>query len=91
MNIEKIYVGGWFQRTSLHLSEIYDFLRDADSPLDLDKEKLKSLQNDLIIEDLGLEVDYFERIKFSSRSGIAVGIYEDGLIVLSKKSGGDVG
>jgi len=37
MKVEKIFVGGWFQRTTLHLSEIYDFLKEAKSPLDLNK------------------------------------------------------
>ena len=37
MKIQKIYIGGWFQRTTLQLSEIYDFLRDGESKLELDK------------------------------------------------------
>ena len=64
MNIEKIYVGGWFQRTSLHLAEIYDFLRDAESPLSLDKEKLKVLRAELVITSIKLEVGHFEKIIF---------------------------
>lgn len=40
MNIEKIYIGGWFQRTTLQLSEIYDFVREGTSALNLDKKKI---------------------------------------------------
>ena len=40
MKISNVYVGGWFQRTMLQLSEIYDFLRDGSSQLALDPEKL---------------------------------------------------
>ncbi len=40
MKISNVYIGGWFQRTMLQLSEIYDFLRDCKSQLDLDPEKL---------------------------------------------------
>ena len=52
MNIENVYVGGWFQRTTLHLSEIHDFLKDGVSPLALDSAKLKTLRATLNIQDL---------------------------------------
>lgn len=42
MNIDKVYIGGWFQRTMLQLSEIYDFLREGTSQLKLDQKKLTS-------------------------------------------------
>jgi len=84
MTIQKIYIGGWFQRTTLHLSEIYDFLRDEESPLDLDKEKLKTLQKALGIRSLEMNIEDFEYIKILDKQGIEVTIYEDGLIVLNK-------
>lgn len=31
MKISNVYIGGWFQRTMLQLSEIYDFLRECKS------------------------------------------------------------
>ena len=37
MKINNVYVGGWFQRTMLQLSEIYDFLRDGKTQLDIEK------------------------------------------------------
>lgn len=40
IKISNVYVGGWFQRTMLQLSEIYDFLRETKSQLALDEEKL---------------------------------------------------
>ncbi len=33
MQIQKIYIGGWFQRTTLHLTEIFDFLNEGRSGL----------------------------------------------------------
>ena len=42
MKIDRIYIGGWFQRTMLQLTEIYDFLRDKKSHLKLDQEKIIS-------------------------------------------------
>ena len=83
MKIEKIYIGGWFQRTMLHLTEIYDFLREGTSRLDLNKNKLTKLHEALEIEELYYEVDGFEFITFSTKSGVNFKIFEDGLIVLN--------
>lgn len=83
MNIQKIYIGGWFQRTTLHLSEIYDFLKDARSELDLDQARLKELNAALEISEIEMKIDNLDYILFKSKSGIEVKIYEDGLIVLS--------
>ena len=47
MKISNVYIGGWFQRTMLQLSEIYDFLRDCKSQLDLDPEKLLEYRKNL--------------------------------------------
>ncbi len=35
--------GGWFQRTTLHLSEVHYLFSDGNSDLNLSKEKLKEL------------------------------------------------
>ena len=86
MQIEKIFVGGWFQRTTLHLSEIYDFLREAYSPLDLEKKKLVALRDTLLINEVEFNVDNLEYIKIISSTNIEIKIFEDGLILLSKKS-----
>lgn len=81
---EKIYIGGWFQRTTLHLSEIYDFLKEAESPLELDKNKLKDLRGNIDINILEMKLGRFDYIFLKSNSGIEIKIYEDGLIILSK-------
>lgn len=49
MKIKSVHVGGWFQRTMLQLTEIYDFLRDGTSKLELDPEKLQELRKNLNI------------------------------------------
>ena len=82
MNVQEIYIGGWFQRTSLHLHEIYRFLKYAESALPLDKEKLqenRSLVNPLEIELVMDELDY---VTFKTMDNISVRIYEDGLTTL---------
>ncbi len=82
MQIERVYIGGWFQRTTLHLSEIYDFLREGTSALDLDKAKLKELQASLVMASVELKAGALEYIDIMTEGGVTVKIYEDGLIVL---------
>ena len=89
MKIEKIYIGGWFQRTMLHLTEIYNLLESGESRLKLDKHKLAAYRDTLNIETLNLGVDGFEFIEFSTKDGIDVKIIEDGLITLSSKNSDD--
>jgi hypothetical protein len=81
-----IYVGGWFQRTMLHLSEIYDFLQGVRSPLKLSEEKMKALRNAMDVASVRMEVARLDRIEIRSNSGILVKIYEDGLVVLQKEN-----
>lgn len=83
MNIERIYIGGWFQRTTLQLSEIYDFVRDGTSELKLDKNKLKKMQSELELVSIEYGIDGLEFLMLTTQSGIHVKIFEDGLIVLN--------
>lgn len=84
-DIQKIYVGGWFQRTTLHLSEIFNFLKEASSPLDLDPKKLLTLRDALRLKSVVFGVAGMEFIDLHTTDGIEIKIFEDGLIVLSKK------
>src|SRR3989344_4286262 len=90
MKIQKLNVGGWFQRTTLHLSEIYTFVKDGDSPLSLDKGKLRALRDALMIESVEFDVASLEYIKLVSKDKIEVKIYEDGLTLLTKSEHGDL-
>lgn len=83
MQIEKIYIGGWFQRTMLQLSEIYDFLRECKSQLNLDEQKLMENRKGLEIGKIDYGVSGEEYIQFTTSLHITVKIFEDGLIVLS--------
>lgn len=83
MKIENIYIGGWFQRTMLQLTEIYDFLRLGESRLKLDKQKLTKLRANLEVEKIDYATCGLEYILFETKVGINVKIYEDGLIVLN--------
>lgn len=83
MHIQRTYLGYWYQRTTLHLSEIYDFLKTAQSPLWLDKVKLKTLHDNLQVEDVALELGILEKVVCKASAGIEISIFEDGLVLLS--------
>lgn len=85
MKISNVYIGGWFQRTMLQLTEVYDFLRDARTQLDLDFEKLKELRKNLGIGRVDYGVDGEEYLFFTTNVNISVKIYEDGLIILNNR------
>lgn len=85
MKVDGIYIGGWFQRTMLQLSEIYDFLRDCKSELKLDKEKLVELRNNLNIGSIDYSVSGVEYIILTTGDNITVKIFEDSLVVLNSK------
>lgn len=82
----KIFYGGWYQRTTLHLSEIYDFLKRGHSNLPLDHNLLQSYQNNLSLTSVSRENNYFEYILAKSDLGIEIKYFEDGLYLLSLES-----
>lgn len=83
MKIKSIYIGGWFQRTMLQLSEIYDFLRDGTSQAGLEKEKLSQLREGLRIETIEYGVANEEFVAFTTEEHIRVKLFEDGLMTIS--------
>ncbi len=83
MKISNVYVGGWFQRTMLQLTEIYDFLRETKTKLELDHDKLVEYRKALEIGKIDYSVAGEEYIEFTTASMITVKIFEDGLIVLN--------
>lgn len=86
MRISNVYIGGWFQRTMLQLSEIYDFLRDNKTELKLDKKKLDEHRKGLSLGSIEYDVAGEEYIYFTTGVGINVKIFEDGLIILNNKN-----
>ena len=86
MKISNVYIGGWFQRTMLQLSEIYDFLRDCKSELKLDSKKLNDYRKNLSIGNIEYGVSGEEFITFTTGVGINVKLFEDGLIILNNKN-----
>lgn len=85
IKINNIYIGGWFQRTMLQLSEIYDFIRGFGSNLkQLNPKKIDFFLENLEIESVDYRVSGEEYIYFTTKAGITVKIFEDGLITLNK-------
>ena len=78
----KVTYGGWYQRTTLHLSEIYDLFAHGTSNLNLSKEELSKFKNGLDLKNISRQSGYFEYIKAETLSGIEIRYYEDGLYVL---------
>ena len=89
MKITNVYVGGWFQRTMLQLTEIYDFLRECSTKLNLDKEKLQEYRKNLEIGKIEYSVAGVEYLTFTTAQDISVKIFEDGLIVLNNEKVSD--
>lgn len=87
MKIDGIYIGCWFQRTTLQLSEVYDFLKYNKSELSLNKKKLTEYWTNLRInKDIGTtyQIDGLEYLTYTTTDGITIKIFEDGLITLNK-------
>lgn len=82
MKISSVYIGGWFQRTMLQLSEIYDFLRNGETQLKLNKKKLADLRKDLNIGSIEYGVAGEEFVAFTTSELVRVKVFEDGLIVV---------
>ena len=84
--IFKITFGGWYQRTTLHLTEIFDLFSRGYSVLNLDKEQLSKFYKALNFENVSRETGYLEFVKARTKNGIEVRYYEDGLYILEMES-----
>src|SRR3989344_5406556 len=84
MEIQKIYIGGWFQRTTLHLTEVWDFFKHGKSNLVLPEDASARLRSRLEIVHISRESGPLEFILVKTRNGIDFRMYEDGLIILEK-------
>jgi hypothetical protein len=78
--------GGWYQRTTLHLTELFEFLVNKKSRLYLDESKLKTFHEKLNLKNVERKTGYLEYLKISTKSGIRIEYHEDGLYVFSEYS-----
>lgn len=84
MKLKRVYIGGWFQRTTLHLTEVWDFLKYGSSRLEFSAGDLARLRTPLEIATVTRESGPLEYLLVTSRSGIVFRVYEDGLIILER-------
>lgn len=85
MTIQKIYIGGWFQRTTLHLTETWDFLKHGRSNLEFREGELEAARESLSLRSVTRENGPLEYLLVTTEKGINYRVYEDGLIVLEKE------
>jgi len=78
----RVTYGGWYQRTTLHLSEVYNLFVHARSDLKLSKDELIKYQRGLNLVEVSRESGYLEYVKAKTISGIEIRYYEDGLYIL---------
>ncbi len=84
MKIKALYLGDWFQRTQLHLSEIHDFLVDKSSPLKLDSKLLEQNKKSLGVLDVHSHIGRLNSLEIKTKLNIDFSIYEDGLVLFRK-------
>ena len=82
----RVTFGGWYQRTTLHLTEVYDLLAYGRSHLDLNRVKLTGFQQAMGIRSVAREVGYLEYVRVTTEHGIEIRYYEDGLYVLEMET-----
>ena len=85
----RVTYGGWYQRTTLHMSEVHNLFAHGTSALNLSKEELKKFQRALELSSVSRESGYLEYVKAVTESGIEIRYYEDGLYIL-EMNGDDV-
>ncbi len=78
----KVYFGGWYQRTTLHLTELFDLFAYGNSQLNLASEKLALFKSNLDFNTVERQYDFLEYILAKTNSGILLKYYEDGLYIL---------
>lgn len=83
MKIKQIYLGTWFQRTSLHLKELFYFLKFHKSSVGLDQERLDHLWESLQVKDVVFIGDSeFDQVQADCRD-VSVCISEDGILLFT--------
>lgn len=82
-NHYRVTVGGWYPRTTLHLSEIYSFLKNGSSDLSLSTDRLTEYHEGLRLKSVTQETGNLEYIHAITEDAIEIIYYEDGLYTIS--------
>jgi len=81
-----VTTGAWYPRTTLHLTEVFEFLNTGTSNLPLNQDQLSELRSKLDIHSITREVGDFESIVLHTNQGITFRYYEDGLYIAEHRS-----
>ncbi len=84
MNKYIVTYGGRYQRTTIHLTEVFDFLSSGKSYLNLSGEKLATYRKELSIKRVERKLGYLEYVEMETHNGIIVKYFEDGLYTFEK-------
>ena len=84
MSIKKVYLGTWFQRTDLHLREIYNFFVNGLVSEQLNQQKIKELRDTFGKVSVDFCEDIINYCLLKTPNGIVTEFTEDGIITLSK-------
>ena len=85
MTIERVYLGTWFPRTSIHLNEVYRFLVSGENG-GVDQRKLESLREKLNVTRVVLQNAPDDLNSILATCGdVTVRIAEDGTILLHRE------
>jgi hypothetical protein len=84
---QTVTLGGWYQRTTLHLTEVYDLFSEGTTRLPLEKKKLAVFHKALNLRSVTREAGLLDCVHAETRDGIRIRYYEDGLYVLELVSG----
>lgn len=81
-----ITFGGWYQRTTLHLTEVYEYFMTGKSRLNLSEESLTAHFKKLNLKQVTRELGNLEYVHAFTNDGIEIRYYEDGLYVFQIES-----
>tara|TARA_Y100000310_G_C20697227_1_gene826556 strand:+ start:2036 stop:3226 length:1191 start_codon:yes stop_codon:yes gene_type:complete len=82
-----ITIGGWYQRTTLHLSEVHGFLSSGKTKISsLSSHTLAIHKKKLNLSSVSREIGELEYVKALSKDGIEIKYYEDGLFTLQTQA-----
>jgi hypothetical protein len=80
---KNVYLGLWFQRTSIHLKEFYYFLNNQKITDGLNQEKCDHLRNNLEIESLELKKEDGVSLLLVKSKEVDFSMTEDGVILIN--------
>lgn len=83
MKTYTVTFGGWYQRTTLHLSEVHGLMESGYSKLPLRNDRLAELHRNLRLKSVERKADNFEYIEAFTDDEIMIHYFEDGLYILS--------